>query len=97
MVKVSLQKFTLTPQEVSYYVSLVAVPLHYANNVVHKEDVLNIPHNLYFAMLVRVVGGFLSDIFLFFALTLTNYSKATTIFFTNTLMIPFMARAILKE
>jgi len=58
---------------------------------------LDIQQDVYKPLVIRVIFGFLSDIFLFFALSLTTYSKATAIFFTNTLMIPFMARFILKE
>ena len=39
----------------------------------------------------------LSDILLYMAFGYTNYSKAICIFFTNTLMLPFFARCILKE
>ena len=39
----------------------------------------------------------MSDIFLYMAFAYTNYSKAICIFFTNTLMLPFFARCILKE
>ena len=46
---------------------------------------------------MRVLGGFLSDVLLFAGFNFTNYSKALCLFFTNTLMIPFFARIIVKE
>jgi drug/metabolite transporter (DMT)-like permease len=46
---------------------------------------------------MRVVCGFLSDVLLFAGFNYTNYSKALCIFFTNTLMIPFFAKCIVKE
>ena len=46
---------------------------------------------------MRILAGFLSDVVLYSAFQYTSYSKAICIFFTNTLMIPFFARCILKE
>jgi drug/metabolite transporter (DMT)-like permease len=58
---------------------------------------LNIPPELYGAIAMRVVGGFLSDILLYMAITYINYSKGICIFFMNTLLIPIFARCILGE
>ena len=46
---------------------------------------------------MRIFAGFLSDVVLYSAFQYTSYSKAICIFFTNTLMIPFFGRCILKE
>jgi drug/metabolite transporter (DMT)-like permease len=59
--------------------------------------VLNIPKGLHHWLFGRVLTGWLGDIVFFFALAFTSFSKANSIFFTNTLMIPFMARIMLSE
>ena len=61
------------------------------------NDILNIPPNMYHAVFMRILGGFLSDILLYIAFNRMNYSKGICIFFMNTLMIPIFARCILKE
>ena len=52
---------------------------------------------MYSAIMMRILGGFFSDILLYIAFTYMNYSKGICIFFMNTLMIPLFARCILKE
>ena len=52
---------------------------------------------MYQSIFMRILAGFFSDIFLYLAFNYTNYSKGVCIFFTNTLMIPFFGRCILKE
>lgn len=39
----------------------------------------------------------MSDVLLYMAFEYTDYSKAFCLFFTNTLMIPFLAKCLLKE
>ena len=45
----------------------------------------------------RVTTGFIADTSLFLAFSFTNMSKAYCIFFTNNLMLPFLARCFLGE
>ena len=61
------------------------------------NDVLNVPVFMYKSIFFRILAGFFSDIFLFLAFNYTSYSKGIVIYFTNTLMIPFFGRCILKE
>jgi len=58
---------------------------------------LNVPKNAQFDLLLRCAFGVLSDILLFVAFEFTSFSKAFALFFTNTLMAPFLGRAILGE
>jgi len=46
---------------------------------------------------MRIICGVLSDVLLYMAFEYTDYSKAFCLFFTNTLMIPFLAKCMLKE
>ena len=48
-------------------------------------------------LLLRCTTGVLSDILLFVAFEMTSFSKAFSIFFTNTLMAPFLSFMILGE
>lgn len=50
-----------------------------------------------FDLFARVFTGSFADAFLFMAFSYTNYSRAFCIFFTNNLMLPFMARWMLGE
>ena len=58
---------------------------------------MNMPSELIYPMIIRVLGGFFSDVLLFMAFEYTTYSKSICLFFTNTLMIPFFGRCILDE
>lgn len=46
---------------------------------------------------MRCVFGVLSDVLLFVAFDFTSFSKAFALFFTSTLLAPFLGRAILGE
>ena len=96
-IKVAMNTYLMSAQEVLYYVSLVVLLCFYFSSSSNKVDILKIPPAQYKVLLLRCIGGFLSDIFLYMAFAYTNYSKAICIFFTNTLMLPFFARCILKE
>jgi len=48
-------------------------------------------------LFIRVFCGSFADIALFTAFGYTNYSRAFCIFFTNNLMLPFMAKWLLNE
>lgn len=52
---------------------------------------------MYGPLVVRIVCGFLADILLFLSFNFTSYSKALCIFFTNPLLIPFIAKCLLKD
>ena len=80
-----------------YYVSLVVCLCFYALAKSSGHDVLAVPGYMYQSIFFRILFGFFSDIFLYIAFNYTNYSKGVCIFFTNTLMIPFFGRCILKE
>ena len=95
LIKVAMNNFLLSPQEVLYFVSLIVLLGFYFSS--RGQDILNIPPNMYSAILMRILGGFFSDIFLYIAFTYMSYSKGICIFFMNTLMIPIFARCILKE
>ena len=60
-------------------------------------DILDLdPDKLKFLM-ARIVFGCLNDILLFTAFNYASYSKMICTFYTNTLMIPFFGKWILKE
>ena len=62
-----------------------------------RVDIFNIPKNAQFDLLLRCIFGVLSDVLLFVAFEFTSFSKAFALFFTNTLMAPFLSLAILGE
>lgn len=96
-IKVAMNDYGVSAQEVLYYVSLVVLLCFYVSSRSNKEDILNIPSSQHKLLFFRCLGGFLSDILLYMAFGYTNYSKAICIFFTNTLMLPFFASCLLKE
>lgn len=71
--------------------------LSFATTKVYKENLIDLSPKLYKPVIGRFVMGYFSDIFLFVAYVYTSYSKCQCLFFTNTLMIPFFAKCILKE
>jgi len=97
LIKVAMKTFEVTPQELVYYVSIVVCLCFYTLAKTSGHDVLKVPVFMYKSIFFRILAGFFSDIFLFLAFTYTSYSKGIVIYFTNTLMIPFFGRCILKE
>ena len=68
-----------------------------ANEKMRTVDIMTIPSQSICAVIGRGIMGFFSDVLTFLAYNYTSYSKAQAIFFTNTLMIPFFAKCMLKE
>lgn len=97
MIKLATKRYLVTPQELLYYFSIITFVFSFISSKINGKDVFDIPPKMYFAVTMRFVMGFLSDILTFIAFTYTSYSKGMCIFFTNTIMIPFFARCILKE
>ena len=58
---------------------------------------MDVPQKAQTSMVMRCLVGFFSDVLLFVAFEYTSYAKAFCIFFTNTLMTPFLARYMLGE
>lgn len=97
LIKVAMTTFEVSPQELVYYVSIVVCLCFYTLAKSSGHDILNVPVFMYRSIFFRILAGFFSDIFLYLAFNYTTYSKGVCIFFTNTLMIPFFGRCILKE
>ena len=95
--KVSMMRYDISSSENIYYSSIIVLGLFYLGVQRNNGDILNIPDGLHWWLLLRIVTGVLSDWLCFLAFQYTSYSKAICIFFTNTLMIPFFARCIIKE
>lgn len=55
------------------------------------------PNHLQSTLFIRVLFGWINDVFLFLAPLFTSYGKALAINFTNALMIPFVGRLMIKE
>ena len=62
-----------------------------------KTDIMDVPREQLPTIAKRVTIGFFTNVLLYSAQLLTSYRKAMVIFFTNTLMIPLMAKIILNE
>ena len=60
-------------------------------------DIFNVPKEAQKDLLLRCIFGVLSDVLLFASFEFTTFSKAFCLFFTNTLMAPFLGKAILGE
>ena len=71
--------------------------MFYAFAKMQKVDIFNIPKEAQIDLLFRCIFGVLSDVLLFAAFEFTSFSKAFALFFTNTLMAPFLGKAILGE
>ena len=97
LIKIMLTSYSLTVPELTYYISLVLVVMFYLFARQQKVDILNIPKEAQKDLLLRCIFGVLSDVSLFIAFEFTSFSKAFCLFFTNTLMAPFLGKAILGE
>ena len=97
LIKIMLTSYQLTVPELSYYIAVFLVIMFYLFARIQKVDILKIPKAAQFDLLLRSMFGVLSDILLFIAFEFTSFSKAFALFFTNTLMAPFLSRAILGE
>ena len=96
-VKVSLNKFTLNVPEIMYYYSVMSVPWFYVALRINKINLLGIEHEDRGTFVKRILVGFAGDSLLFVAMGMTSYSKAYCLFFTNTLMSPFLAKWMVDE
>jgi len=97
IIKISMTKYQLAVPEVVYYASFLLVGAFYPITLFYGQDVLRIPKKCQSTLVLRVISGFFSDVLLFVAFEYTTYSKAFCLFFTNTLMTPFLARYMLNE
>ena len=97
LIKVQMADYHISAQELLYYTSVMVLVLFYANIRSKGLDLLQISEGMLTPLFFRVAGGFFADVLLYMAFEYTSYSKAICIFFTNTLMIPFFARLLLKE
>ena len=85
-VKVAMQEYAITTQELMYYVSLVSAILFFIQSKCLTEngsddklaavDLFNVPSGLIGAVLGRAVMGFFSDVLTFLAYNYTSYSKS---------------------
>jgi len=58
---------------------------------------LNVPESMRVLLIKRIVTGSLFDIFLMMSFEFTDFSKATTIAFTNSMFISFFSWIMLGE
>ena len=107
-IKITMQKYGVTAQELLYYVSLIMTILFFISSrlnsvkdekgkVMGPVDLLDIEPTVYWPLAGRVFFGFCSDIFVFLAYNYMSFAKTTCTFFTNTLMIPFFACCFLRD
>ena len=98
-VKVAQQSWLLNVPELCYYIQFIGIIMFYGlvryQGVDHLKE-LNKP-NVKGDLALRVLFGTSADLCLFVAFSYTNYSRAFCIFFTNNLMLPFMAKCLLGE
>ena len=97
LIKVMMSTYLLSVSELNYYIAIILVIKFYMLARYQKIDVLSIPKTAQFDLLLRCVFGVLSDVLLFVAFEFTSFSKAFSLFFTSTLLAPFLGRAILGE
>ena len=97
LIKVMLNSYHLSVPELNYYISLFLVIMFYFFAKQQRVDIFGVPKEAQFDLLLRCIFGVLSDVLLFVAFEYTSFSKAFCLFFTNTLMAPFMSKAILGE
>jgi hypothetical protein len=89
----------LNVPELYYYIQIIGVFFFLILTRIQGVDILgevNRP-GVKTDLFIRVFCGSFADVCLFLAFGYTNYSRAFCIFFTNNLMLPFMAKWILGE
>ena len=97
LIKIMLSSYKLSVPEINYYISLFLVLMFYAFAKQQRVEIFNVPKEAQKDLLLRCIFGVLSDVLLFVAFEKTSFSKAFCLFFTNTLMAPFLGKAILGE
>lgn len=97
LIKLMLGSYQLSVPEINYYISLFLVGMFYLFAKQQRVDIFNVPKEAQIDLLLRCIFGVLSDVLLFVAFEYTSFSKAFCLFFTNTLMAPFLGKAILGE
>ena len=97
LIKIMLSTYRLSVPECSYYIATMLVIMFYFLSRCASVDIFKIPKDAQWDLLLRCMWGILSDVLLFVAFEFTSFSKAFCIFFTNTLMAPFLSYCILGE
>ena len=97
LIKILLTSYQISVPEINYYISLFLVIMFYAFARQQRVDIFNVPKEAQKDLLLRCIFGVFSDLLLFMAFEKTSFSKAFSLFFTNTLMAPFLGKAILGE
>jgi drug/metabolite transporter (DMT)-like permease len=98
-VKVATDTWGLNVPELYYYIQIIGIFFFLILTRIQGVDILgevNRP-GVKMDLFIRVFCGSFADVCLFLAFGYTNYSRAFCIFFTNNLMLPFMAKWILGE
>lgn len=96
-VKVTMKNFNLNVPELMYYCSLILILPFYTLVRLFKQDVLGVLAEDQINLTKRILAGFVADSLLFAAMNMTSYARAFALFFTNTLMSPFIAKSMLGE
>lgn len=79
MIKMQQVKYGMTAQEIMYYAFILLLPV-FAILLRHfKQDLLNLPAEHRFLMMLRIACGCLMDIIVAIAFSFTSFSKATCI------------------
>lgn len=97
LIKIMIGNYSLSVPEINYYISLFLVVMFYLFAKQQRVDIFNVPKEAQIDLMFRCIFGVLSDVLLFVAFEYTSFSKAFALFFTNTLMAPFLGKAILGE
>lgn len=97
LIKIMMVEYGLSVPELTYYISIWLVVMFYLMARYQKVDIFAVPKTAQKDLFIRCITGVLSDILLFVAFDFTSFSRAFCLFFTNTLMAPFTAKAILGE
>jgi len=92
-----MKRFNLSVPELIFIRSLILIPPFFANVKKFKQDHLKLTAEEFLWICGRVMSGFFADALLFVSITMISYSKGFCLFFTNTLMAPFIARCFLGE
>jgi drug/metabolite transporter (DMT)-like permease len=95
--KITMRAFNLNVPELMYYTAVILIGPFYWVVRSYKKDVLGVHSKDVENLVKRIICGFLADSLLFAAMNTTSYSRAFCLFFTNTLMSPFIASRMLGQ
>lgn len=95
LVKICITTYNASASECIFYVYFIQFCLNYIYVRYFEVEIFSIPHEVRIYLFSRCFSQFMADACLYASFQYISYSKGLCLFFLNTIMVPFVAKAFL--